>query len=551
MQQRHLLSNSLGALSLTSQAPLVSGVSPVSAQPLSANGDFDVSCDSDAPVGVSDIQGSCDPTERKHLTRTGADHARVLLADSGVDLTKTPPVFVLDVGFHWQHEAVEGAWAGQPLDYGGPSTAYTGCSNDVVPAGTNDCDVYFHDPCNAFTTDHGTTVASAAGGAVTGPFGQLPITPYKIGKDQEPKPANEKRHPATYPDHLCLGTEAAVQEGAIVINLSHRIGRFTQEQFADQYPEKPSDFCNVSWWDRLLSDLNARKGVLVITPANDNEDVSTDLAAQPLADKPGTILVGATWRDAPDRWEDTLFGLWGQGSGYQSKVPMVYAPGGDLCLAMHDSVGEWPDASANGVYGTTSGTSFAAPQIAALAAVMKGINPDLSAADIQQIILDTGVAMKDGKHHPGSREVNFFGAVAYALQTCDECAPDVTRCQGEVAQKCSTQNGCYVWTEQQDCAATGMSCERSGGAAECVGGGGRWCWEPCSWCWRHGRRGRWRRCWCHRRERWSRWRRRERKLRRRPWWRGRDKLNSPRVGVPGLQRAHLQLHGKQRCPDGD
>jgi subtilisin family serine protease len=43
----------------------------------------------------------------------------------------------------------------------------------------------------------------------------------------------------------------------------------------------------------------------------------------------------------------------------------------------------------NNTYGSSSGTSFAAPYVAALAALIRGVNPGLPAADVRQLIIDT------------------------------------------------------------------------------------------------------------------------------------------------------------------
>ncbi len=61
----------------------------------------------------------------------------------------------------------------------------------------------------------------------------------------------------------------------------------------------------------------------------------------------------------------------------------------------------------NGVYGTSSGTSFSAPYVAGLAALIRGLNPGLSAPDVRQIIKDSA----DDVESPGFDNLTGFGRI--------------------------------------------------------------------------------------------------------------------------------------------
>lgn len=469
-------SNALrAAVVRTAEPTLVTGVGPVDAAPAAMN-------------GPGDLSYSCDPIERKHLNRTGATAAVSLLSQAGVASSELPPVAILDMGFFQNHEALAAGWSGQALDFaegpGAPVGSATLCPPELDPKsrGAFDCDVYYHDPEDILKIDHGTTVASAASGVLTGPFGTIPFTAYKTASDYHPPP---DRSGGPLYISICLASESAIANGATVINLSATViaDPISDAALKEWLPEKPSGYCRPAWWDAQLTALDKRNGVFVTTAGNMSNDIDVDSSNQVLLDKPGTITVGATWRDAPDRWEGLACDHNNCGSNYRSQHPMVYAPGGDICLAEHDAVAVIPDPldpapndapgrTYGAVYGYGLGTSFAAPQVAALVAAMKAVNPSLSAAQMQQILLNTGVPVKDGKN-AGSREIRYDRAIAEALGMCaGQCpAAGATQCDADSLQTCQANAAdCRYWQEQQDCAASGEVCTMSGPDAACMSG---------------------------------------------------------------------------------
>jgi subtilisin family serine protease len=82
-------------------------------------------------------------------------------------------------------------------------------------------------------------------------------------------------------------------------------------------------------------------------------------------------------------------GKYGQGTNYGPN--MVWAPGEWIDVAL--SV---PDSSLRGL----SGTSFAAPQVAAVVALIKSRNPQLTPKQIKDVLLDNSVSIHSVKGHP-------------------------------------------------------------------------------------------------------------------------------------------------------
>jgi subtilisin family serine protease len=71
-------------------------------------------------------------------------------------------------------------------------------------------------------------------------------------------------------------------------------------------------------------------------------------------------------------------------------------------------------------YGTIGGTSFAAPQVAGVAALIRSINNNLSSADVENIIKATTDSIADGYLYPGklgTGRVNAYKAVQAACAT--------------------------------------------------------------------------------------------------------------------------------------
>jgi hypothetical protein len=70
----------------------------------------------------------------------------------------------------------------------------------------------------------------------------------------------------------------------------------------------------------------------------------------------------------------------------------------------------------NHTYGSSSGTSFAAPYVGALAALIRGVNPGMSAPDVRQLIIDTAEDVESPGHDnlTGWGRINAYEAVSGA-----------------------------------------------------------------------------------------------------------------------------------------
>jgi subtilisin family serine protease len=171
----------------------------------------------------------------------------------------------------------------------------------------------------------------------------------------------------------------ATDNGAKIVNMS----------FGKKYsPEK-------KWVDDAVK-YAMSKGVLLIAAAgNDNEDMDTD-PQYPNDEYDGGgvaenwISVGAlSWK--PDADAVATF------SNYGKKNVDVFAPGVDIYSTVPGSK-----------YEEKSGTSMAAPATTGVAALLKSYFPNLTAAQIKKIILDSSVKPDLRVKKPGSDEIVKF-----------------------------------------------------------------------------------------------------------------------------------------------
>jgi subtilisin family serine protease len=172
----------------------------------------------------------------------------------------------------------------------------------------------------------------------------------------------------------------ATDNGAQIINMS----------FGKPYsPEK-------KWVDDAVKYAQS-KGVLFVAAAgNDNLDVDVDVHYPTATYENGQkaenwISVGAlSWKNAPDAVAEF--------SNYGKKGVDVFAPGVDIYSTVPGSK-----------YEEKSGTSMAAPATTGVAALLKSYFPELTAAQIKKIILESSVKVPDFRvYKPGSKEIVKF-----------------------------------------------------------------------------------------------------------------------------------------------
>ncbi|WP_341501762.1 S8 family serine peptidase [Gallaecimonas sp. GXIMD4217] len=138
--------------------------------------------------------------------------------------------------------------------------------------------------------------------------------------------------------------------------------------------------CGAAYQDAINDAVNAG-AVVVVAAGNDNTNVSN---ASP-ANCNNVISVASTGRDGNRSWF----------SNYGNLIDIA-APGGSgdgvAANDIYSTVNSGQYAEGNESYGTMAGTSMAAPHVAGVAALMKGVNDQLTPAQIEQMIKDSARA---------------------------------------------------------------------------------------------------------------------------------------------------------------
>lgn len=176
----------------------------------------------------------------------------------------------------------------------------------------------------------------------------------------------------------------ATDNGASIINMS----------FGKPYsPEK-------KWVDEAVKYAQSKGVLLVAAAGNDNLDIDVDVH-YPVKNYDGGgqaenwITVGAfAWKPSPESIADF--------SNYGQKGVDVFAPGVDIYSTMPDSK-----------YKEQSGTSMAAPATTGVAALLKAYFPNLTAAQIKKIIVESSEKLPELKvYKPGTKEIVNFSELS-------------------------------------------------------------------------------------------------------------------------------------------
>lgn len=138
-------------------------------------------------------------------------------------------------------------------------------------------------------------------------------------------------------------------------------------------------YCN--WGLFVCGAGNKAEKVRDIGQSGDNGSfffpASHSLPANSVTGTDNMIVVGASNRTDDGLWWGGTDELGNHGSNYGEYAVDIFAPGEDIYSC-------WPNDS----YKKVSGTSMATPYVAGVAALIKSVHPDLSAAEIKSLIMD-------------------------------------------------------------------------------------------------------------------------------------------------------------------
>ncbi|MBU1866562.1 MAG: S8/S53 family peptidase [Actinobacteria bacterium] len=166
------------------------------------------------------------------------------------------------------------------------------------------------------------------------------------------------------------GVRQMVRGGAKVINLSLGHAGATSGQIA--------------LWRQFLRDLAVRHPDVVVVASANNQAADSATSIPGGLAEPNLITVGGLDHTGK-RWEET----WTDADGVTHTAGSNHmVTGGEVTLAvLADDV--YTGFDSNGEPVSKDGTSFAAPQVTAAVAVLKALDPSLTAAEIKQILVDT------------------------------------------------------------------------------------------------------------------------------------------------------------------
>ena len=174
---------------------------------------------------------------------------------------------------------------------------------------------------------------------------------------------------------MVQGVLYAIYQGAAVVNIS--AGTSWPDEVAEWPLEEQIEFARTQWleeqgvWDWVTALVNQRNVTLVWAAGNENVFSAMDASKR----GPASIKVSALDTDLTK----ASFSNFGNFPEYNVEESTVSAPGVDI-------IGAKPF----NTYDIGPGTSFAAPIVTGVVALMKSIDPTLSTAEITQILQETG-----------------------------------------------------------------------------------------------------------------------------------------------------------------
>ena len=167
-------------------------------------------------------------------------------------------------------------------------------------------------------------------------------------------------------------------------------------------------------WNKTFQFAFENGVVMVAAAGNDTLDLPDDRDIRPATRTPGVLTVGAL-DTADNAWSNAGMqtGSLNSGSNFGSSV-WLWAPGTSIPVAPDPGQG-------NGNGRQRTGTSFAAPIVAGVAAMMRFANDRLSAEEIQRILIETGWQGNGGRVTKGlDAFAAVFAAINHTLPDTDE-----------------------------------------------------------------------------------------------------------------------------------
>ncbi|KAB7789914.1 Subtilase family [Bifidobacterium leontopitheci] len=343
----------------------------------------------------------------------GADKAKETIAK---DVKLSPvTVGVLDSGIVENHED----FAGQ-ID----TAASTSCITNGIP----DSDP---DKRNQLKYDikdymyHATHVAGIIAGKNLKKSG-LGFT-YESSVDPQAKLANIRvvYHNEIYPEYVVCGLDWSADHDIPIVNAS-----FSVTPWAYWMPDEPSQAAGYEVVRRAAEYAQRRNVLIIVSAMNDNTDLdnvtedsySPSDTGNPIPNRPvkgGKSLMGGlpgviTVSNVQQNADGTLVRCDNPnyGSNYGKKAITIAAPGTYIESA-YPLFGQ-AGTMAGTAYAT--GTSMAAPHVAGVAALIKGIHPEYTADQIREQLLAQADMSKlqaptDGKEYRGAGLVDAYAAV--------------------------------------------------------------------------------------------------------------------------------------------
>ena len=270
-----------------------------------------------------------------------------------------------------------------PNDAGKGATVYivdSGVANDSkifdnVTSGFNALNSDSSGSANTDCTNHGTQVASVVAGELSGLAKHATVVPVKVGECEE---TYDNKNIISGLEWVKANPPANGSTG--IVNLS--------------FGFMNDDYYNDEGLEAEVQSLIDAGFFVTVSAGNDSGEKVYDSCNETPARIPGVFTVGAYTSD-----DEKLYRSEFSNSG---SCVDIWAPGGYVNT-------EKTSESKTATTATVSGTSFAAPFVAGLSAMLVGVNPAYTAAELEEIIKEHGVAGKliDNAKHPLNANISY------------------------------------------------------------------------------------------------------------------------------------------------